>query len=158
MHACPHCGFPLEPQQLRTCPKCQEDAGRHVSAGLLVVDVAHAGESWEQASSKIMKALDQALFHRHKGLKIIHGYGANSGAAVIAPRAQSLMRHLADTHGGRFAMDKGNPGASLLWLNKAVKHPHEQNVTAARDSTNFAGNWFDQAIDQQQRWKKDNRG
>lgn len=85
--------------------------------GVLEVDVAHAGESWEEARLKIERALDQALHWGHKGLKIVHGRGASTGRAVIAPRAISYLRHLAEQHDGRFARDRHNPGASIIWLN-----------------------------------------
>jgi len=69
------------------CPKCDGPASREIREGVLEVDVAHAGETWEQAREKIVKALDQAIHYRHAGLKIVHGYGSTSGHSIIGPRA-----------------------------------------------------------------------
>lgn len=118
MPECPNCGFPIDPERDARCPKC-EGTLRTGSAGqLLEVDVAHAGETWEEAAEKIEKAVDQALRWGHRGVKIVHGHGSLTGRSVIAPRAIALLRHLADTTGGRFAKDRHNPGASILWLNR----------------------------------------
>ncbi len=86
--------------------------------GMLEVDVAHAGETWEEASRKIEQAIDQGIHWGHKGVKIIHGHGANTGRAVIAPRAIAYLKHLAESTGGRYVRDRHNPGASIVWLNR----------------------------------------
>jgi DNA-nicking Smr family endonuclease len=80
------------------------------------VDVAHAGESWEEAQQKIVKAVDRALAGRHKGVKIVHGYGQSSGSAVIRGKAVELLSNLATRTGGRLRPDGNNPGAHILWL------------------------------------------
>lgn len=118
---CNECGFPLEAMGLSICPKCDHDAGRgrFTDQGILEVDVAHAGETWEEAKAKIDRAFDDALYYRHAALKVIHGYGATSGRSVIGPRAKSYLRHLADeTEGARFAGDRRTEGASIVWLNR----------------------------------------
>ena len=84
--------------------------------GLLVVDVAHAGESWEQARAKIEAAVDAALARGHSGVKVIHGHGASTGRARIAPLAIQWMRTLATRTGGTFTQDRNNPGAHLIWF------------------------------------------
>ena len=81
-----------------------------------MVDVAHAGESWEQAHQKIVKAVDRALVGRHKGVKIVHGYGQSTGHSVIRTRAIELLNTLAQRTGGRLKADGNNPGAHILWL------------------------------------------
>jgi hypothetical protein len=118
MPDCPHCGFPIDPAAHATCPKCESPTRAAASLGVLEVDVAHDGESWETAKGKIDRAVDQALHWGHAGVKIIHGHGSATGRAVIAPRAIALLRHYADTTGGRFANDRNNPGASLIWFNR----------------------------------------
>ena len=118
MRECPECGFPLEEFGARVCPKCDGFAPGEVRKGILEVDVAHAGETWEQARDKIVDALDQALAGGFRGLKIVHGYGSTSGRSVIGPRATAYLRHLADEVGGRYATDRRNRGASVLWLNR----------------------------------------
>lgn len=84
---------------------------------MLEADVAHSGESWEEAKQKIIKAVDRGLFGRHKGVKIIHGHGRSVGHSVIYRKAVDLLLELARQTGGRIAQDNGNPGAHILWLN-----------------------------------------
>ncbi|MGJ8671759.1 hypothetical protein [Rubritalea sp.] len=151
MPHCRHCGFPLENQS--SCPKCQtsrEDMGRNA---MYEVDVAHSGETWELAQQKIIHALDQAVYGHFKGVKVIHGYGSLSGQSVIAPRAISLMRHLAEQYEARFAKDQKNPGASIIWLNKAGgKQPDEEKPFFSTQTKNTpTENWFDQAMKRSQK-------
>ena len=118
MPACPHCGFPLDPSTHATCPKCESAVHGSGSLGVLEVDVCHAGERWEEAARKIEQAIERGMRWGHRGVKIVHGHGSSTGRAVIAPRAIALLRHLAETTGGRFTRDRGNPGASIVWLNR----------------------------------------
>lgn len=118
MPDCPHCGFPLDPSRHSNCPKCDSAIQALGSAGVLEVDVCHAGETWEEAARKIEQAIDRGVHWGYRGVKIVHGHGASTGRAVIAPRAVALMRHLAEMAGGRFAKDRSNPGASIVWLNR----------------------------------------
>jgi len=115
---CPECGFPLETFGVSQCPKCDGPAPSNRRQGILEVDIAHAGETWEHARDKIVEALDRALYHGHSGLKIVHGYGSTSGRSVIGPRAVAYLRHLAEEVGGRYAGDRNNRGASIIWLNR----------------------------------------
>jgi hypothetical protein len=87
-----------------------------VLQGLLEVDVAHASETWDEAREKIMRALDHGLQYGHRGVKIIHGYGASTGRSVIREQAVRLMKSLALRHGGKLVQDRNNPGAHILWL------------------------------------------
>ncbi len=112
---CPECGFPLESGGA-ACPKCGETWSGRPVRGLLEVDVAHAGETWEQAREKILRAVDRGVMNGHRGVKIIHGYGASRGRGVIRIQALPLLRALAAKTGGRLAPDQGNPGAHILWL------------------------------------------
>lgn len=118
MSECPRCGFPVDYDRDDRCPKCESDLRAPGSLGILEVDVCHAGETWEEASRKITAAIDRGVYWGHKGVKIVHGHGSSTGRAVIAPRAMALMRHLAEVTGGRFARDRQNPGASIVWLNR----------------------------------------
>ena len=112
------------------------------------VDVAHNGETWEVAKVKIVQALDQAIYGQFKALKVIHGYGSLTGIAVIAPRAISLMRHLAEQNDVRFAKDQKNPGASIIWLNKSrSENLQDERPFYSSESKNVPSeNWFDQAV------------
>ena len=118
MRECPGCGFPFDHFWENHCPKCDGPAPRDIREGLLEVDVAHAGETWEHAREKIEEALDQAIHYRHAGLKIVHGYGSMSGHSIIGPRAIAFFCYLAGELGGRYASDRNNRGASIIWLNR----------------------------------------
>lgn len=113
---CPDCGFPVDPVAEECCPKCERPLRRHDLAGLMEIDVAHGGESWEQARDKIERAFDRALAGSHRGLLVIHGRGASTGRSVIGPRAVELLRVLASTCGGKLVKDRGNPGAHIVWF------------------------------------------
>lgn len=115
---CPTCEFPVEPGRMTECPKCGERLRGRGLRGMLEVDVAHAGETWEVAREKILRAVDRGVAHGHRGVKIIHGYGGGDGRGVIRTNAVPLLRSLAVKHGGRLAADRGNPGAHVLWLEK----------------------------------------
>ncbi|MEO0415246.1 MAG: hypothetical protein AAF226_09875, partial [Verrucomicrobiota bacterium] len=122
MEECDGCGFPIAAMGLQECPKCDYSSGASADQselGVLEIDIAHSGESWEMAKEKMERALDKAMFHRHAGLKVIHGYGSTTGGhSVIGPRAIAYLRRLAEVHGGRYARDRYTPGASLIWLNR----------------------------------------
>jgi hypothetical protein len=115
---CPHCGNPLVSAESSECPKCNQRLRGYAYQQLLVADVAHSGESWEEAERKIIRAVDQGIFRRHKGVKIVHGYGTTTGRSVIRDKAIELLRELARQTGGRFVRDDDNPGAHILWLNR----------------------------------------
>lgn len=115
---CPHCEFPLDPGSNRTCPKCGTEVRGMIFQGLLEVDVAHSGESWDVAREKIIRAVNQAMLHGHSGVKIIHGWGASTGRSVLSGLAVTLLRGFAQRYGGRLSPDKHNPGAHVLWLNR----------------------------------------
>lgn len=115
-HECPSCGYPLDVRATH-CPKCDQSVRAASRLGILEVDVAHAGESWEVAREKIERAVDQAISWGHAGVKIIHGRGAGSGRSVIGPCAVTLMKALAEKTGGTFTVDRNNPGAHLIWFN-----------------------------------------
>jgi hypothetical protein len=113
---CPTCEFPVDLGRMSVCPKCGEGLKGKALQGVLEVDVAHAGETWEVAREKILRAVDRGVMGGHKGVKIIHGYGAGRGQGVIRSHAVPLLRSLAVKVGGRLAPDQQNPGAHVLWL------------------------------------------
>jgi hypothetical protein len=115
---CPSCGFPLRRGRDTVCPKCEAPIQGGSLLPLLKVDVVHGGETWNSAREKIEKAVSEALFSGHAGVKIVHGHGSTTGRSVIAPQAVTLMRALAERTGGTFAKDRQNPGASLIWFNR----------------------------------------
>lgn len=113
---CPTCEFPIRVGKMESCPKCGEGLRGRALQGVLEVDVAHSGETWEMAREKILRAVDRGVMGGHRGVKIIHGYGAVSGRGVIRNQAVPLLRSLAIKVGGRLAEDRQNPGAHILWL------------------------------------------
>ena len=113
---CPNCEMPVQPHRDGECPKCGEPIRDKTLQGLLEVDVAHAGETWDEAREKIIKAVDHGIQYGHSGVKIIHGYGASSGSSVIRDHTVTLMKSLAVKTGGKLAVDRSNPGAHILWL------------------------------------------
>src|SRR6266513_5266060 len=116
MTSCRTCGNPLNFANGSKFIKCGEPLRPYRS--LLEVDVAHAGESWEQAEEKIKRAVDQGLRDQHKGVKVIHGHGRSTGRAVIRAKAIDLLGERARSTRGRLVQDNGNPGAHILWLNR----------------------------------------
>ncbi len=96
------------------CPKCETDLRARLTKQIHVVDVAHQGESWDQAERKIHDACNVALFGGYRGLKVIHGHG--DGRGIIRSKAVPLMKALAKRYGGRFADDQQNPGAHLIYF------------------------------------------
>ncbi len=114
---CQTCGNPVESGKMGRCPKCGESLHGRVYRPLLEIDVAHSGETLEIAHQKITEAVDRGLRDSHKGVKIIHGYGASLGRAVIREHAIAWLRELATKTGGKLIQDKNNPGAHILWLN-----------------------------------------
>ena len=115
---CRDCGHPVGPRPLAPCPKCGAPPARQRGGGLLEIDIAHQGETLEIARAKLLRAIDETLFHGHAGLKVIHGCGNASGRPTIASLARSLLRAHAQKYGGRLAADRGNPGSTILWLNR----------------------------------------
>ena len=115
---CRDCGHPSGPRPAEPCPKCGAPPARQRGGGLLEVDIAHHGETLVIAREKLLRAIDETLFHGHAGLKVIHGVGRHSGHQTIASLARALLRAHAQQQGGRLASDRGNPGATILWLNR----------------------------------------
>ncbi|MBC8243531.1 MAG: hypothetical protein H8E20_03975 [Verrucomicrobia bacterium] len=99
------------------CPKCDFAVSSVLRDDLYITDIAHAGEDWHLARDKIDTALDQALLNRHKGFKIIHGHGNDSGhSAIIRINAVPYLKALAKRHGGRLVQDRFNPGAHIIYF------------------------------------------
>lgn len=145
MYQCCHCDFPNLETANSICPKCGESSSSPTGhTGVLEIDIAHQGETWEVARSKLLQAIDSSLHAGRKGVKIIHGYGSTTGQAVIAPRAIALMRQMAEQYQGRYAKDKHTQGASLIWWNtpSSSKNSPPEQIS----SSEFQPNWFEQAL------------
>ena len=73
----PDCGIPVDPSEL-TCPKCDTDLHNALSEQFYEIDVAHNGQTREEAKVEIEEGLNTALLYRFRGLRVIHGYGSGS--------------------------------------------------------------------------------
>lgn len=115
---CPACGFSPEKPGIRTCPKCETPLRRayRTTGDLIEVDVAHAGETVDEALAKLDRAIRFAAMSNCRGLKVIHGRGATTGVSRLKPPVVAAMKQAARIHGGKVVPDRGNPGAHLLWF------------------------------------------
>jgi DNA-nicking Smr family endonuclease len=116
MPACPDCEFPVDPGRMTECPKCGRNLRGQPWQGVLEVDVAHSGETWDVAREKILRAVDRGVVNGHRGVRIIHGIGGGRGGGVIRKNAVPLLQNLSARVGGRLTPDAGNRGAHILWL------------------------------------------
>lgn len=104
----------MDPTDLH-CPKCDTSLHQAFSERYYEIDVAHAGQTWEDARIQIEEGLNAALLYRYKGLKVVHGYGSsNPRRGVIAREARYLMQLIAERKGYELRPDRNNPGAHLL--------------------------------------------
>lgn len=150
MYQCCHCDFPNLATANSVCPKCGESSSSSTGqASLLEIDIAHQGETWEEARSKLLQAIDSSLHAGRKGVKIIHGYGSTTGQAVIAPRAIALMRQMAEQYQGRYVKDKHTQGASLIWWN--TRSTSQNSLQKQDSSSELQTNWFEQALNNHKR-------
>lgn len=81
---------------------------------MLVVDVAHRGETVTEALQKVSQALNKCLWHDHPALKVIHGHGSRSGRSALKPHVVHAMEQFARRYGARVEPDGENPGAHVL--------------------------------------------
>ena len=110
----PDCGIPVDPSEL-TCPKCDTDLHNALSEQYYEIDVAHGGQTREEAKEEIEEGLNTALLYRFKGLKVIHGYGSSlSKRGVIAREASYFMKTIAAVKGYGFTQDGLNRGAHII--------------------------------------------
>jgi len=114
---CPECGFLLDDVGTTTCPKCDFEVYSAPITSLYEADIAHAGEDWPTAMTRIEDAISAALIGRHRGLKVIHGHGSGKGhTARLKNQAVDLLRRTAKSKGYRVVPDRNNPGAHILYF------------------------------------------
>ena len=113
---CPECDFVIDSADTKTCPKCDAILRARSNGRLMPVDVAHSGENLDQALRKLERAIDEAVHHNFRGIKVIHGRGATTGNSFLKPHIVAAMKQAATLYGGKVAQDRDNPGAHLLWL------------------------------------------
>jgi hypothetical protein len=68
------------------------------------------------AIRKVIKGIEISLNNNHKGLKVIHGRGSKYGSGKIKDHVVQLLRREAKRLNARLVMDKGNPGAHILYF------------------------------------------
>ncbi len=113
---CHECGFPIHSVSLTHCPKCDTPMRARTNGRLHFIDVAHAGESQDDAFEKLDRAIDFAIAGNFKGVKVVHGRGASRGRSVLKPLVVARMKREAKRHGGKVVQDKQNPGAHILYF------------------------------------------
>ena len=84
------------------------------AARVLVVDLAHQGETVPQALQKLAQAINECIWHDHPALKVIHGHGSRSGRATLKPHVLHELEKYARRYDGRVEPDGWNPGAHVL--------------------------------------------
>ena len=100
-----------------TCPKCDIGLRVIVEDKLPSIDIAHSGEDWHTAYSKIMDGIDMALQNNCKGLRVVHGYGSRRGHThVIRDRAIEFLQGWASMRNYRLVPDKHTDGAHILYF------------------------------------------
>ena len=109
--------MPVDPVKDVECPKCGEQIRERASCNLHEKDVAHNGETCEEAIEKTKKAIDYALLWRCRGVKIIHGKGGRGGMS-IASNVIPLMKMLSRKNDWRCVQDRDNCGAHIIWFHK----------------------------------------
>tara|TARA_B100000927_G_scaffold113846_1_gene92074 strand:- start:4753 stop:5109 length:357 start_codon:yes stop_codon:yes gene_type:complete len=113
---CSECDLVIESANTKTCPKCDAPLRARSNGRLMHVDVAHSGENLDQALRKLERAIDEAVHHNFRGIKVIHGRGATTGKSFLKPHIVNAMKRAATLYGGKVAPDRDNAGAHLLWL------------------------------------------
>lgn len=118
MLSCPACGFTPDTPGVRTCPKCETPLRirKATTDDLIEIDVAHAGETVDEALDKLDRAVRFAARTGCRGLKVIHGRGSATGVSRLKPPVVAAMKQAAQIHGGKVVPDRNNPGAHLLWF------------------------------------------
>lgn len=111
---CQNCG--IEGQVGEACYKCGTELYQSFTGPLYIIDVAHSGEDREDATRKVMQGIEISLNDNHKGLKVIHGRGSKSGSGIIKDHVIRLLRREAKRLNAKVVMDKGNPGAHILFF------------------------------------------
>jgi hypothetical protein len=116
---CHNCGFPIRNAGLSHCPKCDGKLRGEFIDELWVVDVAHDGETVEEAELKMSQAVSAALANRRKGVKIIHGKGRRGvrGGAIRHAAVRFLRTWVKRQGYGKLVPDRRNEGAHILYFN-----------------------------------------
>lgn len=109
--ACPVCGYIPDSLAVTTCPKCDAKIYEARSATCLQFDIAHHGQTVEQALAQIDNALNRAILMRASRIRFVCGYGSGAGhTSIIKVQALHYLRRLAASRGYRVETPAHNPG------------------------------------------------
>ena len=115
---CPSCQIQIKDSGKLFCPKCGHQFFSTLRDELHCIDIAHDGEDWFDAEQKLLAGIDFALKNRFKGLKVIHGSGAEHGHTdTIKKKTIPYLNRMAQIHGGKVVQDKHTDGAHILYFN-----------------------------------------
>lgn len=116
---CRNCGFRPPNRTEDVCRKCDTPFRGEIVDDLYVVDVAHDGETVDEAIGKTTRAVSDALLLSFKGVKIIHGYGSGKGyPARISAAVRPLLEQLARDHSADLVQDRHTRGAQILYFQR----------------------------------------
>ena len=121
-----YCGHKVDETE-EYCPRCDcdlddlwDDYYDNLPINrLYIADVAHDGESLEEAKYKVEKAVEIAKFYNYKGVKIIHGYGSKRGHShIIHDNIVPFLRQLSNRYNIKLTADKQTKGAHIIFLKR----------------------------------------
>jgi len=117
---CPDCGFPIEDKNLKACPKCGQAVKNIFVNKLHQVDIAHQGETWEEAKKKLDEALHFCKREHYKGLRVIHGGGGAAGhTGIIKQRAVEYLLKRIKRFNATLESDSQNPGMHTVYFKRS---------------------------------------
>ncbi|MDZ7686745.1 MAG: Smr/MutS family protein [Gammaproteobacteria bacterium] len=93
------------------CPKCDADLDRQHDGSTRVVDIAHHGETVEEAMAALRREIDGAHLRPAQFLRLVVGTGLIGEAALA-----ELSFHEGRRNIGGFRQEPGNRGAILVRL------------------------------------------
>jgi len=108
--SCLDCGM-LVPEDIRRCPKCDNQLDRQTDGSTLTIDIAHQGENVSEAMRKLEAQVRDARRGVAQNLRVIVGSGAIRDAA-IARVADYERRQVIVAH----QLEGNNAGAILVKL------------------------------------------
>lgn len=115
--ACPFCGYIPDNLAVTICPKCDSHIYEAVEDSCLEVDVAHRGQSAEDAIRQIDDSISRAILLKKTRIRFVCGYGSAPGhTAIIRARTLPHLKRMAARHGYRILTPPQNPGEIIVLL------------------------------------------
>ena len=111
---CNDCGFLISEYE-KTCPKCQMAVKNIVQQEKFYeIDIAHNGQTWERARKEFLQAIEYCQKYRYKSLRIIHGYGSNTGNSSIKEYVLSMLKMYKQKYGWKYRQCENNQGSHTI--------------------------------------------